>query len=88
MGSSSAPGGFKGTDVLICTIEKANNMINRFVEFPLSPFFFHKSNHGPPYSSFNVDLPKTPDGGYENCANSTAKASNFGPHGNFGPLFQ
>lgn len=29
MGSHSLPGGFKSVDIAICTIEKANSLINR-----------------------------------------------------------
>jgi DNA polymerase theta len=29
MGSRSLPGGFKSVDIAICTIEKANSLINR-----------------------------------------------------------
>jgi hypothetical protein len=29
MGSHIIPGGFKGVDIAICTIEKANSLINR-----------------------------------------------------------
>lgn len=32
MGSTSAAGGFKSLDVAICTIEKANSLINRLIE--------------------------------------------------------
>jgi hypothetical protein len=29
MGNHSIPGGFKGVDIAICTIEKANSLMNR-----------------------------------------------------------
>lgn len=32
MGSTSAAGGFKSLDVAVCTIEKANSLINRLIE--------------------------------------------------------
>jgi len=32
MGSTSAAGGFKTLDVAVCTIEKANSLINRLIE--------------------------------------------------------
>jgi len=32
MGSQSATGGFSSLDVAICTIEKANGLINRLLE--------------------------------------------------------
>ena len=32
MGSSSPPGGFAGADVAVCTIEKANSLVNRLLE--------------------------------------------------------
>lgn len=31
MGSHAPPGGFKTTSLAVCTIEKANGLINRFV---------------------------------------------------------
>lgn len=49
MGSTSAAGGFSSLDVAVCTIEKANSLINRLIEedgMPLLgnthviPFFF------------------------------------------------
>lgn len=32
MGSTSAAGGFSSLDVAVCTIEKANSLINRLIE--------------------------------------------------------
>lgn len=32
MGSTSAVGGFTSLDVAVCTIEKANSLINRLIE--------------------------------------------------------
>lgn len=32
MGSTSAAGGFSALDVAVCTIEKANGLINRLIE--------------------------------------------------------
>lgn len=32
MGSTSAAGGFTSLDVAVCTIEKANSLINRLIE--------------------------------------------------------
>lgn len=32
MGSTSAAGGFTPLDVAVCTIEKANSLINRLIE--------------------------------------------------------
>lgn len=32
MGAYRPPGGFRATDISICTIEKANNLINRLME--------------------------------------------------------
>lgn len=32
MGSTSAAGGFKALDVAVCTIEKANSLVNRLIE--------------------------------------------------------
>lgn len=32
MGSTSAAGGFSTLDVAVCTIEKANSLINRLIE--------------------------------------------------------
>lgn len=32
MGSKSAAGGFTSLDVAVCTIEKANSLINRLIE--------------------------------------------------------
>lgn len=32
MGSTSAAGGFNSLDVAVCTIEKANSLINRLIE--------------------------------------------------------
>lgn len=32
MGSTSAAGGFGSLDVAVCTIEKANSLINRLIE--------------------------------------------------------
>lgn len=32
MGSTSAAGGFGALDVAVCTIEKANGLINRLIE--------------------------------------------------------
>lgn len=32
MGAHNPPGGFKSIDIAICTIEKANNLVNRLME--------------------------------------------------------
>ncbi|KAH3724335.1 hypothetical protein DPMN_050151 [Dreissena polymorpha] len=32
MGHYSPPGGFSGTDIAVCTIEKGNSLINRLLE--------------------------------------------------------
>lgn len=32
MGAHRPPGGFKAVDIAVCTIEKANNLVNRLME--------------------------------------------------------
>lgn len=32
MGAHNPPGGFKSVDIAICTMEKANNLVNRLME--------------------------------------------------------